>query len=106
MLKTIIPEQVTNDTLAGANIVTISRATPEREFFEPGGAAVRAYASEDYTFSPGEDEREVIDQDGRVWAVTEAALVGPDGEQLERIGGHLVFWFGWYSYHPETLIYE
>lgn len=105
-LKSIIPEQVTNDTVAGTNLVIISRATPEREFFEPGGAAVRAYASEDYTFGPGEDEREVIDQDGRVWAVTEAALVGPDGEQLERLGGHLAFWFGWYSYYPETLVYE
>lgn len=105
-LETIIPERVSNDTLAGTNSVIISRATPERDFFEPGGAAVRAYASGDYVFSPGEREREVVDHNGAVWAITESALIGPDDTRLERLGGHLAFWFGWYSYYPETLVYE
>ncbi len=105
-LRTILPEQVTNDTLAGTNVVIVSRATPERAFFEPGGAAVRAYASGDYRFSPGQTALEVIDQNGAAWAVTEEALIGPDDARLERLGGHLAFWFGWYSYYPDTLVYE
>ena len=105
-LDVLIPEAVTNDTLAGVNIVIISRSTPDRDFFEPGGAAVRAYASGDYVFSPGEAENEVVDQAGDVWTVTEDALLNDTGESLERIGGHLAFWFGWYSFYPKTLVYE
>lgn len=104
-LEAIIPETVTNDTLADTNVVIIARETPDRDFFEPGGAAVRAYDRGDFTFSPGETEREVIDQDGTVWQVTEAALVSPDGDELPRLGGHLAFWFGWFSFHPDTLVY-
>ncbi len=105
-LATLIPEGVTNDTLADTNVVIISRETPERTFFEPGGAAVRAYARGDYIFSVGEAENEVVDQDGAVWTVTENALFNDAGDRLERIGGHLAFWFGWYSFYPETLVYE
>ncbi|NDJ60328.1 MAG: DUF3179 domain-containing protein [Chloroflexi bacterium] len=105
-LETIVPETVVNDTLAGEDIVIVARATPERDFFEPGGAAVRAYERGDFEFSAGETEREVVDQNGDVWSVTEAALVGPDGQMLERLPGHLAFWFGWFGFYPETLVYE
>lgn len=105
-LATIIPEVVVNDMLAGTNVVIVARETPERDFFEPGGAAVRAYASEDYTFSAGEDAHHIVDADGTIWEVTEEALVSTDGDTLPRIGGHLAFWFGWYSFYPDTLVYE
>ncbi|HLA42012.1 MAG TPA: DUF3179 domain-containing (seleno)protein, partial [Aggregatilineales bacterium] len=107
-LDVIIPEGVTNDTLAGTNIVIITRETPERDFFEPGGAAVRAYNRGDYVFSQGENRREIIDQDGDAWEITEDALIrtSPDGDELSRLGGHLAFWFGWYSYYPDTLVYK
>lgn len=96
---------VVNDELAGTNLVIIARATPDRSFFEPGGAAVRAYERGDHTFSPGDSSNEVIDENGEVWQVTEDALIGPDGETLPRIAGHLAFWFGWYGFHPDTLVY-
>ncbi len=105
-LEVIIPEAVTNDTLAGVNLVIVSRATPERDFFEPGGAAVRAYERGDHSFTPGETHLEIIDENGGVWQVTEEALLGPDGEQLPRLGGHLAYWFGWYGFYPDTLVYE
>lgn len=105
-LRLLIPEQVTNDTLAGRDIVLVSRESANREFFEPGGASVRAYERGEFTFSPGESMREVIDQNGDVWQVTENALVGPDGQTLERLGGHLAFWFGWYAFYPDTLVYQ
>ena len=105
-LATIIPEVVVNDTLSGTNVVIVARETPERDFFEPGGAAVRAYASEGYTFSAGEDASHSVDADGVIWEVTEEALVSAEGDTLPRIGGHLAFWFGWYSFYPDTLVYE
>jgi len=37
--------------------------------------------------------------------VTEEALVGPNGERVERLGGHLAYWFGWFTFFPETLVY-
>ena len=105
-LATLIAETVTNDTLAGENIVIVSRATPERDFFEPGGAAVRAYERGEHSFRPGTSDKEVLDETGAVWQLTEEALLAPSGERLERIAGHLAFWFGWYGFHPDTLIYE
>ena len=104
-LATIIPEQVTNDTLAGQDVVIVSRQTPNREFFEPGGAAVRAYERDGHTFSPGESTGLVIDENGVTWTLTEDALISENGDELARIGGHLAFWFGWYSYHEDTLVY-
>ena len=43
-LATIIPERIINDRVGETQVVIIAEATPERDFFEPGGAAVRAYA--------------------------------------------------------------
>ncbi len=102
----LIPEAVTNDTLNGLDVVLVTREAPQRNFSEPGGAAVRAYASDGIQFGPGENDGEVVDADGNVWTVTEDALVGPDGQELERLGGHLAFWFGWFSFFPDTLVYE
>lgn len=36
--------------------------------------------------------------DGRVWRLTEDALVAPDGERLARVPGHVSYWFAWASY--------
>jgi hypothetical protein len=105
-LETIIAEGVTNDIVGETPVVIISRATPERAYFEPGGAAVRAYASESYTFAAGVNRSELIDQNGTIWIVTEEALIGPENMRLERLGGHLAFWFGWYSFYPNTLVYQ
>ena len=47
----------------------------------------------------------VLDEDGNEWIVREVALEGPDGSQMNRLPGHMVFWFGWYSFYPETEVY-
>jgi len=44
--------------------------------------------------------------EGTVWEITEEALVGPDGERLDRISGHLAYWFGWNAFFPRTILYE
>ena len=70
------------------------------------GAEIRAFARGDHTFSPGADDYAVVDENGRTWQVTEEALIGPDGETLARINGHLAYWFGWYAFYPETELYQ
>lgn len=70
------------------------------------GAEIRAYARGEHSFSPGANDFEVMDEDGRTWQVTEEALVGPDGEMLERVNGHLAYWFGWFAFYPETELYQ
>jgi hypothetical protein len=102
----LITEVVSNDTLAETNIVLVTEESPQRDFIEPGGAAVRAYERGDHIFSAGDDAGILVDENGNTWMVTEDALLGPDGESLERIGGHLAFWFGWYAFYPDTLVYE
>jgi hypothetical protein len=69
------------------------------------GAEVRAYNRGSHTFAPGSDADSVIDKDGNVWQITEEALVGPDGDTAPRINGHLAYWFGWFAFFPDTLVY-
>ena len=105
-LKALIPEVVTNDSFAGLDLVLVSHATPERDFFEPGGATVRAYERNQHNFQKTDDKNTVVDETGTTWQVTENALISTLGEQLPRLPGHLAFWFGWYSFNPDTLLYE
>lgn len=44
----------------------------------------------------------VIDHQGTSWEVTESALVNNDGERLERVSAHNIFWFAWYNAYPDT----
>lgn len=104
-LETIIPERIINDRVGQTNLVIVADASPERDFFEPGGAAVRAFQSDAYVFMAGADKSTLRSDDGRDWQIAEDALIATDGERLERIAGHLAYWFGWFGFYPETLLY-
>jgi len=107
-LEHILPAGITLDVVGGQPLLLLAKATPERDFFEPGGAVVRAYEREaaSQTFTWDVATNRLTDQDGAQWHITEEALVGPGGAELARIAGHLAFWFGWYSYFPETEVFE
>ena len=32
------------------------------------------------------------------WQVEETALIGPGGERLERLPGHIAYWFAWQAF--------
>jgi hypothetical protein len=107
-------EQVVNDSLAGNQIVLIAQrgsVTVEGESLRTGdvsydaGGEVRAYLRDDETFSPGSTIDVVEDSSGGIWTVTEDALIGPDGQSAPRVNGHLAYWFGWYAFFPNTLLY-
>jgi len=111
-LEILIEEQVVNDVIGQTSVVliasrgdiTITVPTDLTTSYNAGGE-VRAYDREEETFHPGPDDSTVLDSAGRVWQVTEEALVGPDGELAPRLNGHLAYWFGWYSFFPNTLLY-
>ena len=107
----LIEEQVVNDRIGETDLVLIATRgditvqTNPVAIYNAGGE-VRAYNREDETFEPGPDPDTVLDSSGRSWQVTEEALVGPEGEMIPRINGHLAYWFGWYSFFPKTLLYD
>ncbi len=113
-LEALTREQVVNDAVGGAAVVLIAQRGPVRveglnqrigQVTYDAGGEVRAYARGGHTFRPGPEPGSLIDEAGRAWRVSEAALVGPEGERAPRLGGHLAYWFGWYAFFPHTLVY-
>jgi hypothetical protein len=67
---------------------------------------VRAFERGEQTFQTGNDGARLIDQAGLPWRMTEQALVASDGRTLPRVGGHLVYWFGWHAFYPEGEVFH
>ena len=110
----LVQAGVLNDAIGDEALVLVAnegriQVEGESELAGPvvydAGAAVRAYRAEGHRFDRGPDERSLVDEAGGVWRITEPSLIGPQGEKLPRLAGSLVYWFGWQSVHPETLVY-
>lgn len=101
-LELLRKQVVVNDTLGGEPLVIVTT----------GPLGSRAYRRGDNGFlweAGGEPETTILTDDkGRLWSVTEDALVraDDDGERLPRIPSHNAYWFGWYSFHPDTEVYR
>ena len=113
-LDDVLAERVINDRLGGVDLVVVgsgqnievSGVDPDGVGFSYGaGGAARAYERDGHTFSRGSAAGTLTDESGWIWTVTEEALVGPSGEELSRLPGHLAFWFGWSGFHPDTDLY-
>ena len=79
---------------AGRNLVVVTS--------EQG--ANRVYDAGDVRFERRMDDERVVDDAGRVWRVSEDALV-PEGDadmRLARVPAQRAFWFGWYAQFPDT----
>ena len=68
---------------------------------DPGTRTVRAYRTGGQAFAAGPSP-DALTLDGQAWRVTEAALVGPAGETLHRLPGHVAYWFAWSGYFGST----
>ncbi|MEE9215802.1 MAG: DUF3179 domain-containing protein [Anaerolineales bacterium] len=113
-LNDIILEGVVNDQIGDTNVVLVAnrgRVMVQGENRRVGqviydsGGEVRAFDRGDEVFAVTDDPDVVVDSQGRKWRVTEEALLGPDGETAPRINGHLAYWFGWFAFFPNTLVY-
>jgi hypothetical protein len=97
-LTVLQDELVVNDTLAGQNLVVVH---------EDGGHAARAFDRGEYTFTSaaGDTTRVRLDEAGNECEVSENALISADGDELDRLPGHMAYWFGWFSFYPQTELY-
>ena len=114
-IRALADELVVNDTVGERPVVLVAARGEvitegwHREVGSPAayysGGEVRAFERGDHAFAAGDDPDALLDAAGSVWQVTEEALLGPNGERLGRINGHLAYWFGWYSFYPDTEVY-
>ena len=68
---------------------------------DPQGRGARAYRSDGRRFVRGATPEELTSGDAR-WRVTEDALLGPQGENLPRLPGHVAYWFAWSGYFEDA----
>jgi hypothetical protein len=79
---------VINDTAGILEIVLVGDAA---------NRTVRAYRRDGLRFAPGPDPMS-LRADAVVWRMTEDALVAADGRSLDRLPGHVAYWFAWAGY--------
>jgi hypothetical protein len=72
-----------------------------------GGHGARAYERGEHIFTSAADDTTIVllDEEGNEWQVTENALISNSGEELTRRPGHMAYWFGWFSFYPQTELY-
>ncbi len=113
-LSAIAEERVVNDAVGEQSVVLVAargevQTEGVHDLIGPlaynSGGEVRAFERGDRIFTPGDDPDLLLDATGDEWRVTEEALLGPGDERLERINGHLAYWFGWYAFYPDTEVY-
>jgi hypothetical protein len=95
-LDAVLDAGVIHDTLGEVQLVLLGSRS---------GGAVRAYSSGGKTFQWDSSQERLTDQAGTVWTVGEEALTAEGEEALDRLPGHVAFWFGWYGFYPQTEIY-
>lgn len=99
-LDRVLRQRVINDQLGDVELVLVG---------DPVSGAVRAYRREGLVLQPGSSAQSVVTGEGLAFRVEEDALVslGPgEPRLLNRLPGHISFWFGWYGFYPQTSVYE
>ncbi len=116
----LVAKRVLNDAIGGTPVVLIAThgtvtvhsrrqagpidRTKGATLTYDAGSEVRAFDRGRETFRPGPDAGIVIDSAGRPWRVTEEALIGASAK-APRVNGFLAYWFAWYAFFPQTLVY-
>ena len=88
-IKFFKDRKIINDTAGEQKLVLIG---------DEASRTVRAYDSSGIEFISTDDPLK-ISGDSKIWKVTEAALVADDGTKLDRLAGHIGFWFAWENYY-------
>ena len=86
---------VINDTVGDLNVVLIGDA---------GSRTVRAYASEGRVFAA--DGKGRLEAGGETWRIQEDGLVAESGVRLDRLPGHIAYWFAWVGYKGDAPLYQ
>ncbi len=83
---------VVNDQLGGQGVVLIGQTKTR---------TVRAYRAEGQRFVAGPTSSQIKDKMGHLWTIKEDALVDTNGARLERLPGHVAYWFAWQGFKPK-----
>ena len=95
--------RLVNDTIGDTEIVILaSSISSDARVFKRDGRQFALNSDEQTPVVP----KTVVDDEGQVWQVSDTGLTSPDGETLERLPSYVSFWFGWYAFHPDTLLFE
>ncbi|MGI9371432.1 MAG: DUF3179 domain-containing protein [Hyphomicrobiales bacterium] len=87
-LNSFAEKRVVNDKIGDRNLVLVGDASTR---------TVRAYERGDREFKETKDLSK-LNGPGGTWQVEEEILVGPAGEKLPRVAGHISYWFAWDGY--------
>lgn len=95
--------RILHDEVNGLDVVVIASAkSMEAQVYESGGMR----------FALPDDAGEglpntLIGSDGSVWRVTTDVLVNVEntGQRLRVRPTNISFWFGWFTFHPDTLLF-
>lgn len=79
---------VINDRVGATEVVLIGDAATR---------TVRAYERKGLVFGAGPNSDELAGPGGG-WTINENFVLGPDGEKLARVPGHIAYWFAWDGY--------
>ena len=113
-VQLLVEEMVVNDQIAETNLViTALNGSNEvlGQSFRIGpvnyssGAEIRVFERMEHSFTFSGSQNQLTDENGAIWDINEEGLSGPNGELLKRINGHLSYWFGWFAFFPQTLVY-
>jgi hypothetical protein len=98
-LDTLRRTPVVNDRVGTTNVLVLGDA---------GGRTARAYERGALVFEAGATPGELVERaTDRRWRVQEERLLQPEtGQTLPRLGGHVVYWFGWYAFYPDAEVYR
>ncbi|MFQ5970967.1 MAG: DUF3179 domain-containing protein [Alphaproteobacteria bacterium] len=88
--------QVINDEVAGLDVVLVGDARTR---------TVRAYRADGRDFAPA-DGLDRLRSDGQEWQVREDALAARDGTVLERLPGHVAYWFAWSNFKTGSPLFS
>ena len=96
--------QIVHDNVDGADIVVVASAL---------SSDALVFLSDGMRFALPDDPLDglphtLIDADGGEWQVRRDAIVNAadPSQSLPAHQANVVFWFGWYATHPDTLLYE
>lgn len=68
--------------------------------------ANRVYASKEHIFKKILDQNAIKDNKGQVWQITESQLITDNGETLQRLPYHRMFWFAWFNTYENTRLVD
>ena len=87
---------VVNDEVDARSVVLVGDAATR---------TVRAFDGGELAFSGTEDPA-IVAAGGQNWRVTEEALVAADGTRLDRLPGHIAYWFAFNNFRSQAPVYE